>query len=161
MSAAKKGKRLRPGELDGQVLAYMRKHMNDGPLTASAMLLNSAERTVLGLSWFCALHMLQPSDQRKVLVMDDPTAGFDNANTAGFTSTLRAFTRLLRPEQVVIATHDERVAAMLAEELAGVDGWPESVVRVRFSRDANDCSVASQEWARDGERQVSRDSELL
>ena len=58
--------------------------------------------------------------------MDDPTAGFDNANTAGFTSTLRAFTRLLRPEQVVIATHDERVAAMLAEELAGVDGWPES-----------------------------------
>jgi energy-coupling factor transporter ATP-binding protein EcfA2 len=125
------------------------------------LLLNSAERTVLGLSWFCALHMLQPSDQRKVLVMDDPTAGFDNANTAGFTSTLRAFTRLLRPEQVVIATHDERVAAMLAEELAGVDGWPESVVRVRFSRDANDCSVASQEWARDGERQVSRDSELL
>jgi hypothetical protein len=37
MSAAKKGKRLRPGELDGQVLAYMRKHMNDGPLTASAI----------------------------------------------------------------------------------------------------------------------------
>jgi energy-coupling factor transporter ATP-binding protein EcfA2 len=125
------------------------------------LLLNSAERTVLGLAWFCALHMLQPSDQRKVLVMDDPTAGFDNANTAGFTSTLRAFTRLLRPEQVVIATHDERVAAMLAEELAKVDSWPESVVRIRFSRDANDCSVASQEWARDGERQVSHDSELL
>ena len=37
MSAAKKGKRLRPGELDGQVLAYMRKHTDDGPLTASAI----------------------------------------------------------------------------------------------------------------------------
>ena len=36
MSAAKK-KRLRPGELDGQVLAYMRKHTDDGPLTASAI----------------------------------------------------------------------------------------------------------------------------
>jgi predicted transcriptional regulator len=35
MSATKKGKRLRPGELDGQVLAYMRKH--NGPLTASAI----------------------------------------------------------------------------------------------------------------------------
>jgi hypothetical protein len=35
MTAAKK--RLRPGELDGQVLAYMRKHRDDGPLTASAI----------------------------------------------------------------------------------------------------------------------------
>jgi energy-coupling factor transporter ATP-binding protein EcfA2 len=125
------------------------------------LLLNSAERTVLGLSWFCALHMLQPPERRKVLVMDDPTAGFDNANTAGFASTLRAFTRLLRPEQVVIATHDEQVAAMLGEELASVDGWPESVVRVRFSRDVEDCSVATEEWARVRERQVKRESEQL
>ncbi len=35
MTAAKK--RLRPGELDGWVLAYMRKHRDDGPLTASAI----------------------------------------------------------------------------------------------------------------------------
>lgn len=35
MTAAKK--RLRPGELDGQVLAYMRKHGDDDPLTASAI----------------------------------------------------------------------------------------------------------------------------
>jgi hypothetical protein len=125
------------------------------------LLLNSAERTVLGLSWFCALHMLQPPERRKVLVMDDPTAGFDNANTAGFASTLRAFTRLLRPEQVVIATHNEQVAAMLGEELASVDSWPKSVVRVRFSRDADDCSVATEEWARDRERQVKRESEQL
>jgi hypothetical protein len=32
-----KAKRLRPGELDGKVLAYLRKHRNDGPLTASAI----------------------------------------------------------------------------------------------------------------------------
>lgn len=32
-----KRKRLRPGELDGQVLTYMRKHGDDGPLTASAI----------------------------------------------------------------------------------------------------------------------------
>jgi hypothetical protein len=35
VSAAKK--RLRPGELDGLILAYMRKHGKDGPLTASAI----------------------------------------------------------------------------------------------------------------------------
>lgn len=30
-------KRLRPGELDGLVLAYVKKHKADGPLTASAI----------------------------------------------------------------------------------------------------------------------------
>ena len=30
-------KRLRPGELNGLVLAYMHKHKEDGPLTASAI----------------------------------------------------------------------------------------------------------------------------
>jgi len=32
-----KRKRLRPGELDDLVLAYMRKHEDDDPLTASAI----------------------------------------------------------------------------------------------------------------------------
>lgn len=59
---------------------------------------------MLGLAWFLALHMLQPKKRRAVLVLDDPTSAFDSLNTAGFTSTLRALTRLLRPEQVVIAT---------------------------------------------------------
>ena len=36
MTAAKK-KRLRPGELDGLVLTYMRKHEDEWPLTASAI----------------------------------------------------------------------------------------------------------------------------
>ena len=36
MSAAKKAKRLRPGELDGLVLAYLAEHTDDGPLTATA-----------------------------------------------------------------------------------------------------------------------------
>ena len=37
MSAAKAKKRLRPGELNGLVLAYMRKHEADAPLTATAI----------------------------------------------------------------------------------------------------------------------------
>jgi hypothetical protein len=36
-AAAKKAPRLGPGELDGLVLSYMRKHKKDGPLTASAI----------------------------------------------------------------------------------------------------------------------------
>jgi DNA-binding Lrp family transcriptional regulator len=38
MTAAKmKAKRLRPGELDELVLAYLSEHRDDGPLTASAI----------------------------------------------------------------------------------------------------------------------------
>jgi len=37
VSAAKAKKRLRPGELDGLVLTYMRKHKGDAPLTATAI----------------------------------------------------------------------------------------------------------------------------
>jgi len=37
MSAVKKNRRLRPGELDALVLTYMRKHPDDAPLTASAI----------------------------------------------------------------------------------------------------------------------------
>jgi hypothetical protein len=36
VSAAKR-KRLRPGELDGLVLAYLAEHKGDGPLTATAI----------------------------------------------------------------------------------------------------------------------------
>lgn len=36
MTAAK-AKRLRPGELDGLVLAYLAEHKDDGPLTATAI----------------------------------------------------------------------------------------------------------------------------
>lgn len=35
--AAESTGRLRPGELDGLVLAYMRRHKKDGPLTATAI----------------------------------------------------------------------------------------------------------------------------
>ena len=36
MSAAN-GTRLRPGQLDGLVLAYLREHQTDGPLTATSV----------------------------------------------------------------------------------------------------------------------------
>jgi energy-coupling factor transporter ATP-binding protein EcfA2 len=109
------------------------------------MLLNSAERTVVGLAWFLALQLLQPAGRRRVLVLDDPAAAFDAVNRAGFTATLRAFVRLTRPEQLVIATHDDAVAALLAEELSPVGGWPRAVTRVRCRRNADDESVTQVE----------------
>lgn len=37
MSAPRKNRRLRAGELDGLVLSYLCKHQGDGPLTAPAI----------------------------------------------------------------------------------------------------------------------------
>jgi energy-coupling factor transporter ATP-binding protein EcfA2 len=125
------------------------------------LVLNSAERTVLGLAWFLALHMLQPTERRRVLVLDDPTSAFDAANQAGFISTLRAFVRLTRPEQILVATHDDAVAAMFSEELAPVDDWPSSVARVRCQRDSEDCSVVTGSWTTGPSTAVASESEQL
>jgi hypothetical protein len=107
------------------------------------MTLNSAERHVLGVAWFLALHLLQPAERRRVLVLDDPTSGFDTVNQAGFIATLRAFVRLTRPEQLIVATQDDTLAAVLAEELAPVDGWPKTATRIRCRRDRDDMSTTT------------------
>jgi hypothetical protein len=125
------------------------------------LVLNSAERTALGLAWFMALHLLQPASRRRVLVMDDPVSVFDAANQAGFTSTLRAFIRLTRPEQVVVAVHDDTVATLLAEELAPVDGWPSAVTRLRCQRDPKDFSVVRAEWTSVESRSIAEEAERL
>jgi energy-coupling factor transporter ATP-binding protein EcfA2 len=80
--------------------------------------LNSAERHVVGVAWFLALHLLQPAERRRVLVLDDPTSGFDTVNRAGFIATLRAFARLTRPEQLIIVTQDDMLAAVWARRFA-------------------------------------------
>lgn len=83
------------------------------------------------------------------------------ANQAGFVSTLRAFVRLTHPEQVIVTTHDDILAAVLAEELAPVDGWPDSVVRVRCQRDRDDASFARVEWVASSGRATREESEKL
>ena len=120
--------------------------------------LNSAERGILGLSWFLALHLLQPEDRRRVLALDDVSAAFDDSNRAGFAATLRAFVRLTRPEQVLVISHDDGLARLLAEELAPVDGWPEEVKRLRCRRDENDASIVVEE--EENERSVGMQGEM-
>ena len=125
------------------------------------LLLNSAERTIVGLAWFLALHLLQPPERRRVLVLDDPAGAFDESNRAGFVATLRVFVRLARPEQVVVATHDDGVAMLLADELSPVEGWPLAVSRVRCQRDANDASFTAVELRRASSSDLQREEALL
>jgi energy-coupling factor transporter ATP-binding protein EcfA2 len=125
------------------------------------MTLNSAERHVLGVAWFLALHLLQPVARRRVLVLDDPTAGFDAVNQAGFIATLRAFVRLTRPDQLILVTQDDTLAAVLSEEFAPVDGWPQSATRIRCRRDADDRSTTSVFDCPPAWRDITEESEIL
>lgn len=131
------------------------------PNLDARLVLNSAERTVVGLGWFLALHLLQPESRRQVLVLDDPTAAFDPINQAGFISTLRAFVRLTRPGQVLITSHDDSLATILADEFAPVDGWPAAVARIRCERDGDDASVAVPQPDASAASSVDHEAQLL
>lgn len=123
--------------------------------------LNAAERSVVGLAWFLALHVLQPRERRRVLAIDDASAAFDVTNQAAFVSTLRALVRLTRPEQIVAITHDAAIAESLAEELAPIGDWPASVIRIRCERNGEDVSVSSPEWRDESPRDLQSDLERL
>lgn len=123
--------------------------------------LNAAERSVVGLAWFLALHLLQPRERRRVLAIDDASAAFDVTNQAAFVSTLRALVRLSRPEQIVAIAHDTAIAESLAEELAPIDDWPASVARIRCERSEEDVSVSSAEWLDESPRDLRSDLERL
>jgi ABC-type nitrate/sulfonate/bicarbonate transport system ATPase subunit len=125
------------------------------------MTLNSAERSVLGVAWFLALHLMQPEERRRVLVLDDPTAAFDTTNQWSFAATVRAFVRLTRPDQVLIATHDDAVAASLADDLAPANGWPEAVTRLRCERGADDASTVINEAHISDSQDTQRELALL
>lgn len=123
--------------------------------------LNAAERSVVGLAWFLALHLLQPGERRRVLAIDDASAAFDVTNQAAFVSTLRALVRLSRPEQVIAITHDAATAESLGEELAPIGDWPASVARIRCERSKEDVSISSAEWRDESPRDLRSELERL
>ena len=125
------------------------------------LMLNAAERSVVGLAWFLALYLLQPDDRRRVLAIDDASAGFDATNQAAFVSTLRAFVRLQRPQQLVVVGHDSAIAESLTEELAPVGDWPSAVARLRCERDERDISVVKPEKFDENQRDLESDLERL
>lgn len=123
--------------------------------------LNAAERVVFGLAWFLALYLLQPVERRKVLAIDDVSAAFDSSNQAAFVSTLRAFARLVRPEQLIAISHDQAVAESLADELAPVGDWPAAAGRVCCKRSKNDTSLSERVVFEEDPRDLQVDLELL
>lgn len=125
------------------------------------LMLNAAERSIVGLAWFLALYLLQPDDRRRVLAIDDASASFDGTNQAAFVSTLRTFVRLVRPQQLIIFSHDTAIANSLIEELAPVGDWPAAIARVRCERNEKNVSVCRPEHHENSPRDLEIDLERL
>jgi hypothetical protein len=125
------------------------------------LMLNAAERSIVGLAWFLALYLLQPDDRRRVLAIDDASGSFDGSNQAAFVSTLRTFVRLVRPQQLILFTHDTAIAESLTEELAPVGDWPAGIARIRCERNEGNVSVCRLEPLEDGSRDFGSDLERL
>lgn len=125
------------------------------------LLLNAAERSVVGIAWFLTLYLLQPENDRRVLVLDDPAGGFDAVNRAGFVATLRSVLRIACPEQVLITTHDPIVGDLIEEELAPVAGWPVALKRVKCRRDGEADSVFDEAEPQPSETDLERELLVL
>jgi hypothetical protein len=98
------------------------------------LLLNSAEKAVLGIAWFLALYLLQAEEKRRLLILDDPLAWLDDGNQAAFVSVLRSLMRLTQPDLTVCSTHDPGLADILERELSPVGGWPAELRRLHCER---------------------------
>lgn len=98
------------------------------------MLLNSGERSIVGLAWFLALHLLQDQTHRQILMLDDPFGGLDPNNRASAVATLRTFARLCKPRFFLVSTHDQELGEQLAREFGPANDWPREIGRIRFKR---------------------------
>jgi hypothetical protein len=108
------------------------------------MLLNAGERSIVTLSWFMALFLLQPAERRRALILDDPFATLDATNQAAALATLRMFVRLTRPELLIFSCHDRMMAEGVLHEMGGVNGWPDDRTHYHFERTSTGVSVANE-----------------
>ena len=76
--------------------------------------LSSSQLNVLAVATFMALNLSIKDLPLEVLALDDPLQSLDNVNLLGLTDLLR---RLRGRRQLIISTHDDRLAGLLKRKL--------------------------------------------
>lgn len=97
--------------------------------------LSSSQLNVLAVSTFLSLNLAIDSLPLQVVALDDPLQSLDTVNLLGLADLLR---RLKASRQVIVSTHDERLAALLARKLRPV------------SEGERTCLIRLQAWSREG-----------
>ena len=93
-----------------------------------SVVLSSSQLNVLAVSTFLSLNLAIETLPLQVVAMDDPLQSLDSVNLLGLVDLLR---RVRASRQVLVSTHDERLADLLARKLRPVASGERTRV-VRF-----------------------------
>jgi exonuclease SbcC len=100
-----------------------------------SMVLSSSQLNVLAVSTFLSLNLAIETLPLQVVALDDPLQSLDTVNLLGLADLLR---RIKDSRQVIVSTHDERLAGLLARKLRPV------------SEGARTRLIQLQAWSREG-----------
>lgn len=100
-----------------------------------SMVLSSSQLNVLAVSTFLSLNLAIATLPLQVVALDDPLQSLDTVNLLGLADLLR---RVRTSRQVIVSTHDERLAGLLARKLRPV------------SEEGRTRLVKLQAWSREG-----------
>ena len=93
-----------------------------------AVVLSSSQLNVLAVVTFLAMNLSATALPLDVAALDDPLQSLDNINLLGLADLLR---RSRRHRQLIISTHDDRLAGLLERKLRPVgDGQRTLVIRL-------------------------------
>jgi energy-coupling factor transporter ATP-binding protein EcfA2 len=82
-----------------------------------SLVLSSSQLNVLAVAIFLALNLAIPTLPLQVVALDDPLQSLDTVNLLGLADLLR---RVKATRQVIVSTHDERLASLLVRKLRPV-----------------------------------------
>jgi len=108
--------------------------------------LSSSQLNVLAVSAFLALNLSVPSPALATVALDDPLQSLDNVNLLGLSDLLR---RLRTQRQVILSTHDDRLASLLERKLRPVGNAERTVAISLNAWDRTGPQVNVSDVARD------------
>lgn len=101
----------------GQLWTTLQDPTADKQVQDPAVVLSSSQLNVLAVSVFLALNLAIPTLPLQVVALDDPLQSLDNVNLLGLADLLR---RVKGSRQVIVSTHDDRLAKLLERKLRPV-----------------------------------------
>ena len=107
--------RMRQGH--GRVVAEVEDPVHDYKRDTPSTFLSSSQMNVLAVSVFLALNLGIPTLPLQMAVLDDPLQSLDDLNLLGLIDLLK---RMRARRQLMISTHDTRLASLLERKLRPV-----------------------------------------
>ena len=92
-----------------------------------SLVLSSSQLNVLAVSTFLALNLAIETLPLQVVALDDPLQSLDTINLLGLADLLR---RVRARRQVIVSTHDDRLAQLLTRKLRPTNGGRTRLIRL-------------------------------